>query len=226
MPTPIVLYIEGVISAGKSTIIPKLKKSLEDFGCNVVVVNEPVDGWSDILPLFYSDTKKYAYHFQTRAFCTRVLAYDSIMENKDVANVDVFICERSMYSDRIFVETLKKQGNFTDLEYKDYMQLWTIWQRLVPPIFRIPTLVVYMDTNIDEAMKRIKERDRDGESGVTGEYQTMLKDSHEEFFKDNQVTLNGTTIPVLRIDSTVNFRDNDDAFKKIFDSVSRALGML
>ena len=61
-----VLILEGNIGAGKSTFLKILKNNL-----NVDIIFEPTDKWQDvenegnILDLFYKDTKRWAYTFQT-----------------------------------------------------------------------------------------------------------------------------------------------------------------
>ena len=75
--------VEGNIGSGKSTFIAKLKEELKHInGIPVVYIPEPVEEWESIhsvegknmIELFYSDPKQYAFAFQMMAYITR-LAY-------------------------------------------------------------------------------------------------------------------------------------------------------
>lgn len=74
---PIVVSIEGNIGVGKSTLIDLLKQKLNS-SCEFV--SEPTDEWSKIvdengrnlLDLYYTDMKRWAYTFQNMAYITRM----------------------------------------------------------------------------------------------------------------------------------------------------------
>ena len=69
------VVLEGNIGAGKSTMLNIMQKQL-----GLSVINEPTNKWQhvgqtdNILDLFYKDTKRWAYTFQSYAFLTRVHA--------------------------------------------------------------------------------------------------------------------------------------------------------
>src|SRR5437868_4560414 len=106
LKSPFILDIEGIISAGKTTLIEEcIIPVLVERGWRVKLIKEPVDEWMDILPLFYEDTKRWAYHFQTVAFHSRLRESDRMwQEYKDTT--DIFITERSVISDTLFMKTL------------------------------------------------------------------------------------------------------------------------
>ena len=69
------LILEGNIGAGKSTFLKILG---EEF--DLEIVPEPTDKWQKIgddnlLNLFYKDTSRWAYTFQSYAFISRIHAY-------------------------------------------------------------------------------------------------------------------------------------------------------
>lgn len=70
-----IIAIEGIISAGKTTLIENLKEYFEENNYIIEVAKEPVNDWikSGILEKFYSDPKRYGYHFQTTVFSSKVL---------------------------------------------------------------------------------------------------------------------------------------------------------
>lgn len=72
-----VVAIEGLIGAGKSTMINILRKKLEN---KAQFIDEPVDEWiamrdennKNLLETFYSDMKRWSYTFQNIAYITRM----------------------------------------------------------------------------------------------------------------------------------------------------------
>jgi deoxyadenosine/deoxycytidine kinase len=208
---PIVIAVEGIIGTGKTTLISEcLEPLLTERGYKVKIIVEPVHLWKEILPLFYNDPKRWAYHFQTTTFITRV--QESIkMWNEFHDTTDIFITERSILSDTFFVETLHRQENFTDLEYKDYYNWWNLWETIMP---FTPDLYVYLTPSMDEIMKRVKIRARPGEESVCVEYQTLLREQHDKVLNHDFVgpcSVVGRwtdSVPVLKIDTDLNFKDD------------------
>jgi len=173
---PKVIVIEGAIAAGKSTLISKIREYYPD----VVIVKEPVDEWvkDGVLAEFYGDKKANSYKFQTIAFTTRILEAKKMYElHGDSA---VYILERSCMTDMIFMELLYQEGNVTDIEYK-YYKLWAeLWESFMP--FKI-TNIIYLNTSVDNCMKRLEQRGRPEEMGISREYQEKLILLHEKMFE-------------------------------------------
>jgi deoxyadenosine/deoxycytidine kinase len=72
---PILAFLEGNISGGKSTTCAALTEYLKrnnDMlnGRKCVILCEPVDIWTDVglLKDFYDDKKRWAYTFQSMAY--------------------------------------------------------------------------------------------------------------------------------------------------------------
>jgi deoxyadenosine/deoxycytidine kinase len=216
---PIVIAVEGIVGVGKTTIIERcLESLLTKKGYRVKIIKEPVDQWTEILPLFYSDPKRYAYHMQTFAFLTRVKEGKNVWtEFKDT--VDIFITERSILSDTFFVETLYKEGNFTDLEYKHYYEWWKMWEQLLP--FKTD-LYIYLTPSMKETMKRVKIRARPGEEGVSEEYQLHLKAEHDKVL-DNEYVGN---VPILRLNTDLDFINDDNVKQNIVNQIEERIKKL
>ena len=223
-PKPVVIVVDGVIAAGKSQYLLTVSEGLSNTTnprtgkpYRVVLVKEPVDKWKEtgILQRFYNDTKRWAYHFQTTAFHDRVKAnVDAYQQYGD--DVDVYILERSFVTDTIFMDMLHDSGMVDDLEYADYRQWWDMWSMVMP---YTPDLFVYLRPDIDVCMARLKERSRDGESGVTKEYQEALLKKHDELFGCHMVSLKKdgvtTRVPAIVLDTNENFRDNHEVKEKV-----------
>lgn len=217
MPKPFVIDVEGIIGAGKTTIIEEcLIPLFESKGLKVVLVKEPVDNWGEILPRFYKDPARWGYHFQTKAFLDRVNESNKMWDaHKDEA--DIFICERGVMSDTLFMKTLYEQGHVDDLEWKHYQEWWAMWDRVMP---FSPDLFVYLTPTMDEVMRRVRLRARDGEEGVGREYQMLLKDKHDEMFDRDSVAMSPTNVvPIHRIETDSNFKDDESVKLAIFETL-------
>lgn len=178
---PKVIVIDGLIGSGKTTILNSLSKILNDKCIKTLAIVEPVDKWKEIgaLEHFYKDIKQNCYEFQTYVYITRI---KDLLENynKYKNNYDVFIVERSIFSDRyIFVEMLKKDMGITRM--KMYNEWCNLWKELIPFEFN---MFILLDTTVETSMKRLKIRNRCEELGITREYQNNLRDTHLNFYKN------------------------------------------
>lgn len=218
---PFVISVEGIISAGKTCFIKEcLIPMWASQGVKARIIKEPVDKWGDILPLFYEDPKRWAYHFQSKAFHDRVMESKYMWDTyKD--DTDIFICDRSIFSDPQFMEINHQLGNVTDLELQHYQEWWNMWSTVMP---FTPNLFIYLEPTIEKAMERCKLRARNGETRVTPEYQQLLKISHDNKFgnttftyKNDQIDL---TIPVLHVSSRIDYKNNETIKRNVFEFVS------
>lgn len=205
---PFVIDVEGVIGAGKSTLIERgLVPALTERGWRVTVVREPVEQWREILPRFYADPHRWAFTFQVKAFRDRVHEARQKWERYH-DHTDIFITERGVISDAIFMDTLHAQQLVTDMEHTIYHEQWSQWEAVMP--FR-PDLFVYLTPSMDEVMRRVRARARAGEEGVSLEYQTLLARRHDEYFgeeSDACLLSNTHSVPVHRLRTDSNFRDD------------------
>ena len=178
-----VLVVDAIVGGGKSTLIYRcLLPYFMSKGYKVVVIGEPVEQWqkSGLFEKFYSDMKRWAYTFQTKAFQSRVrLTCETYEKYGD--SVDIYILERSIFSDRLFVEILVDQGLIDSMEKQLYDDWWSEWKRIMPIQ---PNLFLYFKPSVKLAMERVEKRARSKEevSGVTSAYQSLLAKKHDEHF--------------------------------------------
>ena len=108
------IIFDGIIGAGKTTLIKLLEENMKNSGYKVKAIYEPVDEWelSGALKLFYQDIKAHCYEFQTYTFITRIRRLlDEIYEKEDI---EYYLIERSIFTDKyIFVEMLKETLGIT-----------------------------------------------------------------------------------------------------------------
>ena len=209
-------YIEGNIGAGKSTFITLFQKYLENDE-NSHLLLEPVGSWLNtkdsngkhILQHYYEDQKKYGFTFQMNAFISRV---HEIEEMKKLNKKNNFV-ERSVYTDRnVFTQLNVDNGNIDEIQHKVYEQWFSVFSEK----FDLrPQGYIYLKTSPEICEERIKKRDRSGESSIPLEYLTKLDILHTNWLKRE----NENGIPVLEIDVTEDYTNNETRQREIFQSI-------
>ena len=222
----IVISVEGLIGCGKTTLLHRcLVPILLERGWKVTLVDEPVSKWDKdgLLKKFYDDPKRWAYHFQTKAFHDRVRECQSqYKKHKD--DTDVFLLERSVFSDTIFMKTLHETGVVDDMEMQNYTDWWNMWEEVMP--FH-PDLFIYLKPDLDICMSRVRERSRKGEEGVRKDYQRKLQEKHDEFFNDGAVEVApGHYVPVFNLETNSNFRDDPEVKEEIVNLIEEKLRLV
>lgn len=203
------IVIDGLIGAGKSTFIKKYVEYCQTIGIKAHPIYEPVELWKNIgaLERFYSDIPQNCYEFQTFTFITRIESViNEVVENP---NAEVFILERSIFTDRfIFVELLRDVLGSTRI--KMYESWWKMWSL----IFNVKiNNWVLLNTSINTSANRIKIRNRNGEK-VELDYLTNLQKEHINFYNKLQETSQTVKIiPPSLMDK--NFIENDDVIIEI-----------
>ena len=223
-PARKIIVVDGVIGAGKTTTIKEIEKRLnymnnniddEKLKIKIKAIYEPVEKWKSTgsLEYFYKDIPKNAYAFQTFTYITRISAV--IDEIYDCSDADIYILERSIFTDRyVFMELLK--DSITPLEMCMYNEWCDMWAYILP--MRVDKWVL-LNTSLDESLKRIASRNRDGEtSGISVEYQTSLYQKHLEFYEK----LKNDGKPIILIESNImdeNFIGNNEKIDSIIEKI-------
>jgi deoxyadenosine/deoxycytidine kinase len=209
------IVLDGVISAGKTTLIRLLESWInKETTMKAKAIFEPVDLWNSTgaLGYFYEDIPTRSYEFQTYTYITRIArVIDELLNNPDA---DIYLLERSIWTDRyIFMELLSEHvGRLRMTMYNQWCDLWA---------YILPMRVdkwVFLDTSLAESLRRIKIRNREAESGVTEEYQSALYNKHVEFY--NKLKDQGCN--VLIIENNLmddNFITNQVTLDKITDMI-------
>jgi deoxyadenosine/deoxycytidine kinase len=208
MNSPKVIFIEGNIASGKTTFINLLPEVID---CQIIL--EPLDMWKElvdskgknILDYFYTDMPKYAYPFQSFAFLSRVKSVQNINSEKPY----VFV-ERSIFSDKnIFAKNCYMNGIMTEIEWNLYNQ-WFDWMRDSLKIDN--PYHIYMKCDPDVSYKRLLERSRQEEAGVSLKYLTEIYNRHEEWLGNYQ--------NCLTVDASQGFRDDKNIMKNLVNQIT------
>lgn len=209
------IVVDGVISAGKTTLIKLVEQSINKEGLlKVKAIYEPVDLWNSTgaLQYFYQDIPSNCYEFQTYTYITRIASViDDIYNNPDA---DIYILERSIWTDRyIFMELLRNMVG--ELRMTMYEQWCELWAYIMP--MRVDKWVL-LNTSLEESLRRIKIRNRSAEEGISVEYQTNLYNKHIEFYDK----LKNAGKPVIVINNSLmdaNFINDENILNNIVGQI-------
>jgi deoxyadenosine/deoxycytidine kinase len=207
------IVVEGNIGAGKSTMLSIINKHF-----NAGVILEPTDKWQNVignenlLDLFYKDTPRWAYTFQTNAFLTRIQAAIECLAKP--SDKDFFVLERSGYTDRFcFAKNCYEMGLMTPLEWQIYTDwfAWLIEHEFTPK----PHGFIYLQTTPEMAYKRTLKRNRSEETGIALSYIQALHNKHEAWLiRKEEISESIRNAPVLVLDCNQDF-ENDVTYQNL-----------
>lgn len=171
----IILSIDSVIGAGKTTLLNKYKKMYPQL----TIIEEPVDQWvkSGLLEKFYENPKRYSFELQKYIMGS----FTDILAAEFKKGTKYIIMERGpLACFAVFSYLHHKAGILSDEEYKimgDNHYAYERWLREEGYVLDH----IYLNTPIDIAMERMKNRNRINEStGVSKEYQQNLLNRYNE----------------------------------------------
>ncbi|MGL6065457.1 MAG: deoxynucleoside kinase [Cetobacterium sp.] len=197
-----VICIEGVVGAGKTTLGELLAKEL-----SIEFFQEPyID--NPFLDKFYLNKERYSLLSQMYFLNKRV----DIIE--EASKFNGCIMDRSIFGDFLFAKMHLKNGFMSKDEFSLYE---SFWKKLISAREN-PLLIIYLETNVDNAIKKIEERGRDFEMGVERGYWDSLNDEYSNFFSaySNSVVLK------INIDN-MDIRDNENDRALFFEKVKSKL---
>ena len=159
-----IIWIEGIIGVGKSTITEALANRL-----GLRPIYEPVDS-NPYLEMFYKEPKRWAFPMQIellhRRYAMQKLA---AFEATTAGGFKGAILDRGMPGDRVFAHLHMLAGNMAEVEWQTYERCYDIMVcSLIPP-----SLLIFLDVEPEIAHERVMKRARSAEEGLPLSY---LKD--------------------------------------------------
>ena len=179
--------LEGNIGAGKSTIMKIISSQFHD----VEFVEEPVKQWQNLngcnlLNAFYSDPKRWGFSFEFYSMLTKIQALLKAGES----DKPIIIIERSILSNKVFMDLSNELGKLDKMEYAMLINTYNFYlEHVYPQIAGI----IYLDTPVDECIRRITKRNRGEECTIEKSYLNSIKEKMDEM-------CNSSTMIVIRID--------------------------
>ncbi|MCK4265378.1 deoxynucleoside kinase [Candidatus Babeliales bacterium] len=217
-----ILVIEGNIGAGKSTFLKILSQKMPEID----PVAEPTNKWqksdpeNNLLDLFYKDTKRWAYTFQSYAFISRIqVQIENLKQNPD-KNIQVL--ERSVFCDRYcFAKNCFESGTMTPLEWNIYKE-WFVW--LVENYAPKPTAFIYLKTDPEICYQRLQKRARSEEANIPLEYLYNLDKKHNDWLIDQKEIINCLkNIPILVLNCNEEFETNENVQNQHIEKIKMFL---
>ena len=183
METVRYIVIEGVIGAGKTSLVHRLHAERGGRRCLELVEQNPF-----LVGGFYQDMERYAFETEMFFLLARFRQQREIVRALESGPGPV-LSDYLFEKNRIFAEIT--------LAGRDY----GIWRRLydsLAPEIVPPDLAVYLRSGTEALLDRIRDRNRPFERDITREYIQRLNDAYEEFFAIWPGPL--VTIDVSRLD--------------------------
>ncbi|MBZ4663159.1 MAG: deoxyguanosine kinase [Caloramator sp.] len=180
------LVIDGVVGAGKTTLMNILKN--EGF----IPFEEPVYN-NPILEKFYYDRHRYSFPLQIFFLNKR------FKHIKEASLIENAVMDRSIYGDVIFAKMLMESGEMSREEFDLYIELFENMLEHCHP----PKLMVYLEVSVDEAIRRIYQRGREYEKVVERAYWERLNKHYQDYFEQYSIS------PILKINvDNLDFENN------------------
>lgn len=158
--------VEGVIGAGKTTLVRSLADRL---GCQPLLEefeNNP------FLSDFYKDRQRYAFQTQTFFFLSRYRQIQETFQQQDLFRPQI-MSDYMFAKDRIFASL-----NLDENEMALYNRFADILERQLPR----PDYVIYLQADTKTLMSRIRMRDRFYERNMDESYIEALNRAYNAYF--------------------------------------------
>ena len=162
--------IAGVIGAGKTTLAKNLSEVL-----GYEAHHEPVDD-NPYLTDFYSDMNRWGAMMQLHLLFRRFEQHQRIVWNKGKGAVQ----DRTIYEDTIFARMLRESGFIDSRDYETYVGHFNVMKRFLV----YPDVLVYLRVDPEVSMRRIAERGREAEGGISVDYMERLHGGYEKFVSE------------------------------------------
>ncbi|HKZ85630.1 MAG TPA: deoxynucleoside kinase [Anaerolineae bacterium] len=173
--------IAGNVGAGKSSLVGLLADKLGWTPFYEAVDENPY------LSDFYRDMRTWSFHSQVFFLSKRLRHHRRLLDHPSSVLQD-----RSVYEDaEIFAKNLYRQGNMDERDYGVYRELYEVLTLYLPP----PDLVVYLQASVPTLRKRIAQRGREYERGISADYLASLNELYEDWIAGF------TLCPVLTVPS-------------------------
>lgn len=187
-----IICVDGVVGVGKST----LGKIIADK-YNMMFFEEPVLN-NPILDKFYYDKKRYSFSLQIFFLNKRFKAM------KEAARINNCVMDRSIYGDVIFSRMLMEDGDMTEEEFELYEELlYNMLEHIEKP-----KLMIYLETSVDSAVKKIEKRGREYEMVVPVSYWESLNINYRNYFENYNIS-DILKINVDNLDFVANIEDEE-----------------
>lgn len=170
----IVVFVEGLIGAGKSTLTAKIAKALD-----LRPIYEPVDD-NPFLSRSYQDPRRWVFPMQVFLLNRRWAMHRLAAAEAAVGRGAVV--DRGLPGDRVFMSLHVEEGNVDGDMWRTYNELYDTMVLGIPT----PSVLLYLDVDPHTAHERMTRRGRGAEAGVSLRYLVQLQRHYQRMLDEVQ----------------------------------------
>ncbi|MCY8233033.1 deoxynucleoside kinase [Priestia endophytica] len=206
IPKDSVITVAGTVGIGKSTFTKVLAEAL-DFQTSF----EKVDN-NPYLDSFYHDFERWSFHLQIYFLAERFKEQKKMFEDGGG-----FVQDRSIYEDTgIFARMHYEKGTMTPVDYETYRSLFDAM--VLTPYFPKPTLLIYLEGNLEQIIQRIRKRGRAMEQKTPLSYWEEMHNRYENWINSFNAC------PVLRLNiSDYDLLEDPTSIENIIEKISQTI---
>ncbi|RAS86259.1 deoxynucleoside kinase [Priestia endophytica] len=206
LPKDAVITVAGTVGIGKSTFTKVLAEAL-DFQTSF----EKVDN-NPYLDSFYHDFERWSFHLQVYFLAERFKEQKKMFEHGGG-----FVQDRSIYEDTgIFARMHYEKGTMTPVDYETYRSLFDAM--VLTPYFPKPTLLIYLEGNLEQIIQRIRKRGRAMEQETPLSYWEEMHNRYENWINSFNAC------PVLRLNiSDYDLLKDPTSIENIMEKISQTI---
>lgn len=176
------ILVAGNIGSGKTSLTERIGARLGWRTAFESVSDNPY------LPDFYKDMRLWSFHLQVFFLGHRARQHLEMLADPRSAIID-----RSIYEDAyIFARALHTMGNLSERDFNAYRQVFDLVIQNLPA----PSLLVYLKAPVEVLLRRIQERARNIETGISADYLALL----DSFYDDWMQTFDLCPVLTIRTD--------------------------
>lgn len=173
--------LEGNIGAGKTTVL----KIIQQYFNDIEFVEEPVSEWQNLggmnlLEQFYSNPERWGFSFEFFSMLSKIKALMKAAES----DKPIIIMERSILSNKVFMDLSRELGKLNPMEYRMLVNTYDFYMKHVYPQI---DGIIYLDTPVDECVRRIIKRNRGEECSIDRGYLEALKRKFDEMTHSSSI---------------------------------------
>ena len=136
------------------------------------------------LKLFYENPQKYAFFLQNHIIEAQC---DHFVQHvlKCSTSVDILLCERTLFSPKVFTKVLYRSGCLTMMEMDKLLQCSDkTLAKYCPACPLGADYLFYLEETPQVCQQRIRSRGREGEESITGDYLKLVEDEYKQYVTD------------------------------------------
>jgi deoxyadenosine/deoxycytidine kinase len=193
------IAVEGVIGAGKTSLVRKLQARL-----NAGMILENHDD-NPFLAKFYKNRKRYAFQTQMFFLISRYKQLEDLNQGSIFSEYTV--------SDYIFEKDLLFA--YLNLDKEELRLYNQIFPKLAQNLLK-PDLVIFLKADVNRLLANIRKRHRSYEIDIDEDYISDLHEMYGEYFLRYDET------PLLIVNSSeIDFVNNESDFEELYNQIFR-----